>query len=418
VSFLIEILIQTLRDIWAHKLRCALTMFGIAWGIASIIFMVTLGDDFKLGYQNLMRQMGIDIVIIWGGQTTLQAGGQRAGRYIPLNYGDVQAIQRDCYLVARVTPELAVPLPLRSAFNFGAFSVHGIAPVYQEMRTVRLTAGRLITPADFDQAREVCLLGEQVKRQLFAGRQALGRQVLVGDIAFTVVGLMARKQQHNNSYNGLDEEKVLIPYSTMARHFPDPTPFIGPGRIDNVVFAPKVPEQHGAALRQVKTVLGRRHGFLPEDRGALWTWDTVEQVQLVNTIFDSMTLFLGFIALTTLALGGAGVMNIMLVSVAERTREIGVKRAVGAKGRRILLEFLLEAMVLTLTSGLAGVAMALLSCAAFNRLPLPEPFTGAPVAPRTVITAFATLVLVGILSAIYPARRAARLKPIDALRHE
>ena len=154
-------------------------------------------------------------------------------------------------------------------------------------------------------------------------REAVGAQILIGDVPFTVIGVAAKKEQHNNSYNGLDEDKVLIPYSTMARHFPDPRPFIGPGRIDNILFTPITPEKHEAALRQVKAVLGRRHGFDPEDRGALWTWDTVEQAHMVNRIYDSMQLFLAFVAMITLALGGVGVMNIMLVSVAERTREIG-----------------------------------------------------------------------------------------------
>ena len=417
MRFFLEILGQTFRDIWAHKLRSALTMFGISWGIASIIFMIAIGDGFKIGYRNFMYEVGTDIVILWGGRTSQQAGGQRAGRWVRFDYEDVRAIRQDCYLVRDVTPELARDQPMRSAFNSGQFSIHGVEPIYQQIRTMVPTFGRAITEGDFSQARDVCILGDQVKRQLFAGREAVGAGVFIADVPFTVIGVLEKKDQ-NSSYNGLDGDKVLIPYTAMAKHFPDPAPFTGPGRLDNIIFTPVSADDHEAALTQVRATLGRRHQFDPDDRGALWAWDTVQQARMVSTIYDSMQLFLTFVAITTLALGGVGVMNIMLVSVAERSREIGVKRAVGAKRRRILTEFFLEAIVLTLLSGLAGIALALAVCALVDRMPLPSLFAGLPVSGFTTLVAFGTLVAVGILAAIYPARRAAWLQPVEALRHE
>lgn len=412
-----EILVQTFRNIWAHKLRSVLTMFGISWGIASIVFMIAIGNGFKLGYRKMLSSLGTDIVIMWSGRTTRQAGGQRAGHDVRFSFEDVKAIQLECYSVKHITTELSSSLPVRSRFNAGVFSTHGITPVYQQIRSMNLASGRDISEADMSEGRAVCVLGDEVKKQLFAEREAIGAAVYISDVPFTVIGELSRKDQ-NNSYNGLDGNKVLIPYSTMARHFPDPRPFIGPGRVDNLIFMPVSAEEHLKAVSQVRQVLGRRHGFEPGDPGALWCWDTVQQAQMVSHIYDSMELFLSFMAFITLALGGIGVMNIMLVSVAERTREIGVKQAVGATPGRVLFEFFLEAIALTIVSGLVGLAAAWMICDVVNRLPLPTLFAGLPVTLGTALLAFGTLVLVGILSAIYPARRASLLTPVEALRYE
>jgi putative ABC transport system permease protein len=412
-----EIFLQTLRNIWAHKLRSLLTMFGISWGIASIVFMIAIGEGFKLGYRNMLYSMGTDIVIFWSGRTTKQAGGQRAGRDIHFSYDDIRAIQQECYLVKHITAELQSPLPVKSRFNSGIFSSHGITPIYQQIRSMNLERGRHITETDMREERSVCVIGDDVKKQLFAEREALGAQLFIRDVPFTVIGELAKKDQ-NNSYNGFDGSKVLLPYTAMAKYFPDPRPFIGPDRVENLIFMPTSADAHLEAVRQVRRVLGRLHGFDPADEGAVWCWDTVQQAQMVSHIYDSMELFLSFMAVITLGLGGIGVMNIMLVSVAERTREIGVKQAVGATPGRILFEFFLESIALTIFSGLAGLTLAWTICSAVSRLPLPTLFAGLPVTPMTAMLAFGTLVLVGILSAIYPARRASLLTPVEALRYE
>lgn len=392
-------------------------MFGISWGIASIVFMIAIGEGFKSGYRNMMYTMGTDIVILWSGRTTKQAGGQRAGRDVRFDYQDVKAIQEECYAVRHVTAELSRGLPIKSRFNSGIFSTHGITPVYQQIRSMKLETGRHLSEEDLRNARDVCVIGDEVKKQLFASRDAIGAQVFIGNVPFTVVGELSRKEQ-NNSYNGFDANKVLIPYTAMAVHFPDPRPFIGPGRVENIIFMPVSADEHLKAVKQVRALLGRRHGFDPKDEGAVWCWDTVQSAQMVAHIYDSMELFLSFMALVTLALGGIGVMNIMLVSVAERTREIGIKQAVGAPPQRILLEFFLEAIALTIFSGAAGLLVACLICAGVSRLPLPTLFAGLPVTPFTALLAFSTLVLVGILSAVYPARRASHMTPVEALRYE
>jgi putative ABC transport system permease protein len=408
---------QTLFNVWAHKLRSGLTMFGVAWGMASIIFMMAIGDGFKLGYRQSMYALGKDIVIIWGGRTRAQAGDQRAGRPVRLTGADARAIAADCHLVSQVTPELDRSLKLVSPHNSGLFSTHGVAPVYQEIRSMRLAQGRLISEDDFAQARSVCLLGDDVRKQLFGDRPAVGAQVRLQDLPFLVIGVLSKKDQ-NNSYNGFDGQKVLVPYSTMTRHFPDPRPFVGLGAVDNIIFTPRSADDHEAAIRQVRAVLGRRHGFSPADEGALWFWDTIKDARMVGQIYESMQWFLAFVAVITLGLGGLGVMNIMLVAVAERTREIGIKKAIGATPRYILAEFFLEALLITFFSGAVGVAFAGLVSAGVNRLPLPTMFAGLPITPWTAALAFGTLVGVGIASAIYPAWRASSMTPVEALRHE
>jgi putative ABC transport system permease protein len=282
---------------------------------------------------------------------------------------------------------------------------------------MKLERGRYLNQQDFDDERAVCVIGEDVKKQLFNERSALGAQVHIGNVPFTVVGELAKKDQ-NNSYNGMDGNKALIPYTTMARYFPDGRPFIGQGYINNIILMPVTADKHEEAVKQVKALLGKIHGFDPADESAIWSWDTVESAKMVAKIYDSMQIFLSFMAGITLALGGIGVMNITLISVAERTREIGVKKAVGAKPRRIMAEFFIEALTLTMLSGVAGLVAAIGLCSLVNRLPLPTLFAGLPVTPRAAAIAIGTLILVGILSAIYPARRAALMQPVEALRHE
>jgi putative ABC transport system permease protein len=357
------------------------------------------------------------VVIVWGGRTAKQAGEQRAGRDIRLSHQDVLAIQEECYLVKEVTPELQRSLNARSAFNAGLFSTHGVHPIYQQIRSMRLAEGRHFTESDLRDERQVCVIGESVKKQLFADRPALGAQIRILEQPFTIVGVLSKKDQ-NNSYNGMDDNKVIMPFTAMVKYFPDPRPVIGYNRIENIIFTPASADVHEEAVRQVRAALGRRHGFDPTDKGALWIWDTVEQARLVSGIYDSMQIFLTFVAVVTLALGGIGVMNIMLVSVSERTREIGLKKAIGAKSRRILTEFFLEAVTLTILSGAGGLLFAFGVSAAVNRLPLPTLFSGLPITRTTALLAFGTLVVVGILSAIYPARRAAMMTPTEALRCE
>ncbi len=418
MTYFAELVSQVLTSLLRNKLRSFLTMAGIAWGVASMVLIVAMGDGFKQGQRNNTRQLGENIVIIFGGRTEKQAGGQRAGRRIRLAYDDVRDIRTECFLVRNVIGELQSTTRAASTFNSGSFGTFGVEPVFARIRTIPIEQGRFIGDADERDARRICVMGQNVRNQLYGEHGGVvGSHIAINGMQFLVVGLMANKNQ-NSDYNGLDEDKLYIPYTTMLRDIPPKDPSYFPGVLNNLVYQPASLGQWKEARAQVMRVLGRNHRFQPDDKGAVFIWDTVENAELVDKIFQSMTMFLGAIALVTLTLGGVGVMNIMLVSVNERTREIGLRKAIGATRRRILADFLVEGAVLALVSGALGWLGAWSLAALVNSFPMPEMFAGLPVRGATTAFAFSALGVIAILSALIPAWRAASLTPVEALRYE
>ncbi len=413
-----ELFMQVISSLLRNKLRSILTMAGIAWGVASIVLIVAMGDGFKQGQRNNTKQLGENIVIIFPGRTEKQAGGQRAGRRIRLTYDDIRDIREQCYLVRRACGEMQVQAHAASAFNSGTFTVNGVEPVYAQIRTIPIGQGRFLGEIDEQEGQRVCILGENVRKQLFGERHGLiGAQVSLNGLPFRIVGLMPFKNQ-NSSYNGMDSDKIYVPYSTFVRDLPPTDSQFRPGIVNNIIYVPASLGEWRGARKQVLRVLGRNHQFEPDDPGAVHIWDTVESAELVDGIFVSMTYFLGTIAAVTLTLGGVGVMNIMLVSVTERTREIGLRKAIGATRRRILADFLVEGVLLAAISGLAGFLGAYGIAAAVNTLPASDMFAGLPVKASTTALAFAALGIIAIVSAIWPAWKAANLTPVEALRYE
>jgi putative ABC transport system permease protein len=413
-----ELFGQVVSSLLRNKLRSFLTMAGIAWGVASIVLIVAMGDGFKQGQRANVKQLGENLVFVFPGRTEKQAGGQRAGRRTRLDYRDVRDIRTECYLVRHITAEMQNQARAVSPFNSGSFSVMGVEPLYAQVRHTPIAEGRFLHADDEAEARRVCILGDNVRKQLFAQRgDVLNSEVALNGLPFRVIGLMPPKSQ-NSSYNGLDSDKIFIPYSAMVRDLPHKDASFRPGFVNNLIYVPASLAEWKAARRQVMRVLGRNHGFDPDDRGAVYVWDTVENAELVDGIFVSMTAFLATIAAITLTLGGVGVMNIMLVSVTERTREIGLRKAVGATRGRILADFLVEGMLLAFLSGLAGFLGVYGLAALINSFPLPETFPGLPIKGTTTAWSFAALALVAIASALWPAWRAANLTPVEALRYE
>jgi putative ABC transport system permease protein len=417
MTYLSELAGQVVESLLRNKLRTFLTMAGIAWGIASIVLIVAMGDGFKAGQRSNMKQLGENIVILFGGRTEMQAGGERAGRRIRLNYSDVENIRQEAYLVRHVAAELDGSIHVTSRYNSGLFEATGVESFFPELRTIPIGDGRFFSDLDEKNGERVCVIGVDVKKQLFGARSdVVGQQVEVNSIPYTVIGVMADKEQ-NSSYSGLDEKKVWLPYTTMTRDVP-PAKYYIPGYLDEILYQPRSLDEYEEARAQVKKIIGRAHGFDPADKSALGIWDTVEDQRRVAGIFDSMTVFLGFIAFVTLSLGGIGVMNIMLVTVSERTREIGLRKALGATRFRIMLDFLTEGCVLAFASGIAGWSVAFGLSSALKLVKMPEMFPGLPVSGVTSAIAFGTLTVIALASALFPAWRAASLTPVEALRYE
>ncbi len=414
----IEILRQTLESFRAHKMRMFLTMFGIVWGIASVILLVGLGRGFSVDSKKRMQTLGKDLVIVWGGRTSSQVGGLAAGREVSLTIEDARLVRDECYQVKNVSPELRRSVPEVSQFNSANRGVVGMWPSYQQFRSLLLSEGRLLTDEDEREARRVVILGDAARQQLFSGQPAVGTALSIKGVPYSVIGVLQKKKQNSN-YSGPDNDYLYAPYSAVARDFPPPQkPGIVRGYLDNIVFEVADPKEHEEAVLQVRRTLGRIHHFDPKDKDALFIWDTMEGAKLVENIFNVVTIFFACVAIITLCLGGIGVMNIMLVSVTERTREIGVRKAIGATRRDILRQFFAESAILTMVSGVLGLTFGVGACVAMTVIPLPDFVPHPIVSPISIIASVLTLSIITLTAGMYPAQRAAEMAPVDSLRYE
>jgi len=415
-----EILRQAIGTFRAHKMRTFLTMFGLVWGIASVILLVGLGRGFVVDQKKHMETLGKDLVIMWGGRTSTQVGGRAAGREIHLNVDDAELIRGECYLVKNVSPELRRTIPEVSQFNLANRGVVGMWPSYQEFRSLKISEGRLISDDDEREGRRVVVLGSKAYRQLFPGQPAIGATVLVKSVPYSVIGVLQEKKQNSN-YSGPDNDYLFAPYTAVSRDFPPPDkPGAGitRGYLDDIVFEVADPERHEEAVLQVRRSIARVRHFDALDKDALFIWDTMDGAKQLARIFGVVTLFFGCVAIVTLCLGGIGVMNIMLVSVTERTREIGTRKAMGATKRDILRQFFAESAMLTLVSGILGLAFGMGTCILMTAVPLPDFVPHPIVSPISVVLAILTLSMITVTAGMYPAQRAADMTPVESLRYE
>jgi putative ABC transport system permease protein len=404
------ILSEFVRDMRAQKLRTFLTVFGIVWGTVAIVVLLAFGMGFKRQLAKNMHGIGESIAIMFPGATTKAYEGFGVGRPISLIEDDAALLASQVKEIANISPEYSSrETPLRLNENIINSLVAGIHPIYGEMRNiVPAVGGRFINDLDVQQRRRVVVLGDGVKDLLFGESDAIGKLMFIGEVPFTVVGVMMKKTQ-NSSYNRRDKDRVFIPASTFASVF-------GATHVSNIIYQPADPTKSEEVNEKVRQVLGKKYKFDPTDKDAIWIWDTTEFDKFMFYFFLAFNIFLGVIGSFTLAVGGIGVANIMYIVVQERVKEIGIKRAVGAKKSNILFQFFIETVFIILLGSSVGFTIAVGITQAMQFIPIKE-YIGSPEISLEV--AIATVVLlsaIGLIAGLLPAKRAANLNVVECLR--
>ncbi len=408
---------QVFRAIMANKLRSFLTMFGIAWGVGSLLVLVGLGEGFREGQRKQLEQFGHDVVMVFSGTIPAMPNQHVGMRPYELTLGDEAAMRRLPEIRA-VTAELARS-DLYEVSQWSNTSAHlsGNEPSYTVVRWLPIAAGRFIDDQDVQQARRVVFIAQKSASILFQGHPMIGQNITINGIDFTVIGIGEKVGRGNNTY---DDEKMYIPITTMLEYFPLKGDNIPQDAVNSIQYNPTKKNDNTAAEIAWHRVIAERHGFDPALSEAFNDFDTITESNVIGVIFTAMDVFLGSVGVVTLALGAVGIINIMLVSVTERTREIGVMKAVGATKRSILAQFFWEGLLLTAISGLIGVGvswafMHLLQALLTDKIPGFDP---PRIVPWSAALALGTLILSGIAAGLYPASKAAALDPIEALRKE
>ncbi len=411
----LDIIRQSLSTLWAHKLRSFLTMFGIAWGVGSLLLLVGLGEGFRSGQHKQLASIGQDIMFIFGGRVPSVEGSLQSMQPYHLTYTDYLDIKNEANMVKNISPVLERDdIRAVSDYNSANGQVFGVAPIYADIRTIPIETGRWIADADEASRQRVAVLGIELTKTLYNGRAAVGNTIMLNNIPFRVIGVLQKVGREGNNGTNI---RIFVPVSTMREYFP-----LKENNTENAVsfinYQPITTAQHLDAKIQVHRIIARNHGFNYLSPDAFDEWDTIENEKKVALIFDAMDWFLGGVGLVTLGLGAIGIINIMLVSVTERTREIGLRKALGATNRSILTQFFFEGAFLTGLSGTVGMLFVAGLMALMGTMQPPDGFDPPRIVPASALLAILCLSFAGIVSGIYPARKAAMLEPVEALRQE
>jgi putative ABC transport system permease protein len=412
---LLEIVKQSLATLWAHKLRSFLTMFGIVWGVGSLLLLVGLGEGFRSGQEKNMAQMGEAIMFVFPGRIPAVEGSYQSGQTYHFTYDDYLAIRSQAKFLRAISPVINRQ-DIRAVSEYGTTNgeVFGIAPDYNDIRSIPIEPGRWFNEEDNNEHRRVCVIGWEMVKKMFSGRPAVGTTILLNGLDFQIIGVVQKiGKEGQNGTNG----RIFVPIETMRMLFPLTTKN-SENAVSFLNYRPLTKELHLEAKNEVHEIIARRHGFDPKAQDVFEDWDTIEGAMRVGKIFDAMDYFLGVVGLVTLALGAIGIINIMLVSVAERTKEIGLRKALGATHRNILTQFFIEGAFLTAFSGFIGLAISIGFVTLLAQLPSPEGFDTPRIVPASAVAAILSLSIAGVAAGIYPARKAALLPPVEALRQD
>ena len=415
VRLLFDIFSQTLKTLWAHKLRSFLTMFGVAWGVGSLLLLVGLGEGFRSGNRKQFDSIGENVMFIWSGRAPVVQGSFTALRQYYLTYRDYQDIVRDCRSVRMAAPVIGRS-DIRAVSDFYQSSgrISGVPAFINQIRYLPINEGRWLNEMDDAQKRPVIVLGDETRRTLFFGRPSVGSSILLNGIRFEVIGTLKRIGHGDNTNQNLQS---YIPFSTMHEYFPPLNVGEATDVISFINYQPASRALHQTAKQEVHRVIAKNHGFDPNNPDSFDEWDTIQTVDQIGKIFDAMNTFLGAVGLVTLTLGAIGIINIMLVAVADRTREIGLRKAIGATNRSIMFQFFVEGAFLTLLSGGIGIAGAAAIMQALAGVDMGN-FDPPKLVASTAALALISLTVAGVAAGLYPARRAALLAPVEALRRE
>jgi putative ABC transport system permease protein len=393
-------------------------MFGIAWGVASLLLLVGLGEGFRSGQRKSLATIGTDFIWMWGG-TIPAVGNQHQGmKPYQLTIDDAQAIRTQAPHVRNATAILSrSDLKEVSEFSSAGGPVWGVQANYPQIGNLEIASGRFLDDDDVRLRRQVAILGQKNNQLLFEERRSVGSFITINGARYEVIGV-AKKIGHGDN-NG-NNQKVYIPLTTMIESFPVQGENIAPNAISSIQYQPVSDDYSESAKAEVHRLIGQRHGFDPSNKDAFEEWDSIKSNQMVGLIFTAMDVFLGGVGIVTLGLGAVGIVNIMLVTVNERTKEIGLRKALGATNRNIMLQFMMEGLALTGLSGLLGIAgaagfMALLTAVVGDGL---QGFDPPKLVPWSAGIAVGTLTLCGVLAGVYPARQAALMEPVEALRKD